>query len=50
VIYPGKVGDADCFRMGSIGRLYPKDIHNLIAAVREVLASMNVALAPALRS
>jgi 2-aminoethylphosphonate-pyruvate transaminase len=50
VIYPGKVGNADCFRMGSIGRLYPEDIRNLIEAVRAVLESMNISLAPAHRS
>ncbi len=50
VIYPGKVGNADCFRMGSIGRLYPEDMQNLVKAVRAVLDSMNVSLAPALRS
>lgn len=50
VIYPGKVGNADCFRMGSIGRLYPDDMRNLIDAVRTVLDSMNVALTSAHRS
>jgi len=47
VIYPGKVGNADCFRMGSIGRLFPEDMHNLVGAVHEVLASMDVVLMPA---
>jgi len=42
LIYPGKVGDADCFRMGSIGRLYPQDIQNLLSAVGETLAAMNI--------
>lgn len=50
VIYPGKVGNADCFRIGSIGRLYPDDVRNLVEAVRVVLDSMNVSLAPAHRS
>jgi 2-aminoethylphosphonate-pyruvate transaminase len=44
VIYPGKVGDADCFRMGSIGRIFPSDIEDLLAAVGAVLARMNVNL------
>ncbi|UCH27040.1 MAG: 2-aminoethylphosphonate--pyruvate transaminase, partial [Trueperaceae bacterium] len=26
VIYPGKLTDADCFRIGNIGRLYPSDM------------------------
>jgi len=50
VIYPGKVGNADCFRMGSIGRLYPEDMRNAVAAVRAVLDSMNISLVPAYRS
>lgn len=50
VIYPGKVGNADCFRMGSIGRLYPEDMRILLDAVRAVLDSMSVSLTPALRS
>ena len=37
VIYPGKVSNADCFRIGSIGRLYPKDMEALVAAVAEVM-------------
>ncbi len=42
VIYPGKVGAADCFRIGSIGRVFPSDVHDLLAAVRRVLRDMNV--------
>lgn len=45
VIYPGKVGNANCFRMGSIGRLYAEDMQNLVAAVRAVLESMDIVLA-----
>ncbi len=44
VIYPGKVGDADCFRMGSIGRIFPSDVEDLLAAVAAVLSRMNVDL------
>jgi 2-aminoethylphosphonate-pyruvate transaminase len=36
VIYPGKVTKADCFRIGTIGNLFPEDIKNLISAIREV--------------
>lgn len=43
VIYPGKVTDAKAFRVGSIGRLFPADVENLLAAVRAVLAEMGVA-------
>ena len=38
VIYPGKVTDADCFRIGNIGRLFPEDMDALLVALREVLA------------
>lgn len=42
VIYPGKVTDARAFRIGSIGRLFPADVTNLLAAIRDVLAEMGV--------
>lgn len=44
VIYPGKLTQADCFRIGSIGQLYPRDMQNLLSAVRDVLTKMNVKL------
>ncbi|KAL6078791.1 2-aminoethylphosphonate--pyruvate transaminase [Balamuthia mandrillaris] len=37
-IYPGKVTKADCFRIGTIGHLFPSDIKELVKAVRLVLA------------
>lgn len=33
VIYPGKVSTADCFRIGTIGEVWPADIDRLLAAV-----------------
>jgi len=42
VIYPGKVSNADCFRIGTIGHIFPQDIRALIAAIRRVLTEMNV--------
>ena len=42
VIYPGKVSDAACFRIGTIGRLFEADVEALLAAIREVLAEMGV--------
>lgn len=33
VIYPGKVTDADTFRIGNIGDVYPADMHRLLTAV-----------------
>lgn len=37
VIYPGKVSNADCFRIGNIGEVYPEDIKRLIAAIKTVM-------------
>jgi 2-aminoethylphosphonate-pyruvate transaminase len=37
VIYPGKVGNANCFRIGCIGRLFPRDMENLVSAMRATL-------------
>jgi len=34
VIYPGKVSDADTFRIGNIGHVFPEDIRDLILAVK----------------
>jgi len=44
VIYPGKVSQADCFRIGSIGRIFPADVRSLLAAIRETLEVMEVVL------
>ncbi|MFT5758964.1 MAG: 2-aminoethylphosphonate-pyruvate transaminase [Alteromonadaceae bacterium] len=35
VIYPGKVSNADCFRIGNIGEIFPEDIVQLLAAVKQ---------------
>lgn len=43
VIYPGKVSKANCFRIGSIGRIFPTDVRALLAAIRETLKEMEVA-------
>ncbi|NRA94947.1 MAG: 2-aminoethylphosphonate--pyruvate transaminase [Planctomycetes bacterium] len=42
VIYPGKVTQANCFRIGTIGRLYPDDIGRLLAAIEATLSDMGV--------
>ncbi|MDR0571171.1 MAG: 2-aminoethylphosphonate--pyruvate transaminase [Clostridiales Family XIII bacterium] len=36
VLYPGKISQADTFRIGSIGEVYPGDMRRLLAAVRDV--------------
>jgi 2-aminoethylphosphonate-pyruvate transaminase len=42
VIYPGKVSDADCFRIGTIGHIFPEDLKALVAAVRQTLNDMQI--------
>ena len=42
VIYPGKVSDANCFRVGTIGQLFPDDLQSLVAAIRRTLEAMQV--------
>lgn len=44
VIYPGKVSNADCFRIGTIGRIFGSDIKALLAAIRDTLDEMNIEL------
>eukprot|EP00041_Stephanoeca_diplocostata_P041446 m.7949 g.7949 ORF g.7949 m.7949 type:complete len:374 (+) comp5987_c0_seq1:685-1806(+) len=44
VIYPGKTTKADCFRIGSIGRLFDTDMENLVSVIRDVLTNMGVTL------
>jgi 2-aminoethylphosphonate-pyruvate transaminase len=44
VIYPGKVGSANCFRIGSIGRLFPGDMRALLDAVHRTLTEMGIAV------
>ena len=40
VIYPGKVSNADCFRIGNIGRIFVSDVKDLLAAIAVVKAEM----------
>lgn len=42
VIYPGKLTKADCFRIGSIGRMFESDMRHLVLAVEDVLRDMGV--------
>jgi len=44
VIYPGKVLNADCFRIGSIGYLFPDDVRHLLTCIKQVCADMNIGL------
>jgi 2-aminoethylphosphonate-pyruvate transaminase len=42
VIYPGKVGQAECFRIGTIGHIFERDVRQLLAAIRTVLDGMGI--------
>ena len=42
VIYPGKVSNADCFRIGNIGRIFESDVSDLLRAIAETLAELGV--------
>jgi 2-aminoethylphosphonate-pyruvate transaminase len=44
VIYPGKVSEGNCFRIGHIGQIFPSDVANLLAAVRTTLNEMGIDL------
>lgn len=35
VIYPGKISDADTFRIGNIGDVFPQDMENLLEAIKQ---------------
>ncbi|MBI3867567.1 MAG: 2-aminoethylphosphonate--pyruvate transaminase [Verrucomicrobia bacterium] len=42
VIYPGKLTQVDCFRIGNIGRLFPQDMEALVTAIRTTLGEMGI--------
>jgi len=42
VIYPGKVSDANCFRIGNIGRIFEADVKALLAAIAETITEMSI--------
>mmetsp|Transcript_44844 Transcript_44844/g.104735 ORF Transcript_44844/g.104735 Transcript_44844/m.104735 type:complete len:421 (+) Transcript_44844:25-1287(+) len=44
VIYPGKLSKGNSFRIGIIGRLFPKDCEQLVLAVRKSCDMMSVPL------
>ncbi|MDP4284937.1 MAG: 2-aminoethylphosphonate--pyruvate transaminase [Bacteroidota bacterium] len=37
VIYPGKLGKTDAFRIGNIGQIFPEDVKALIAVIKDVM-------------
>ncbi len=44
VIYPGKVSNADCFRIGHVGRIFETDVRQLLAAIKDTLSAMDIDL------
>jgi len=41
VIYPGKIGDTPCFRLGHIGRINEHDVRDLLSAIASVKKEMD---------
>ena len=44
VIYPGKLTQADCFRIGNIGQIYLDDIKQLLQSIKTTLEEMGVTM------
>ena len=44
MIYPGKVTDAPCFRIGNIGNLNKTDMQHLLTCIRTVITDMQIPL------
>ncbi|REK25282.1 MAG: 2-aminoethylphosphonate--pyruvate transaminase [Planctomycetota bacterium] len=44
VIYPGKVTDVDCFRIGNIGHVFPDDIRELLTAIGAAVEELGIDL------
>ena len=44
VIYPGKVTEADSFRIGNIGDLHPKDMSDVLECIEKVCREMDLPL------
>ena len=45
VIYPGKLGKTDAFRIGNIGQIFPEDVKALLVAVKDVMEEECIAIA-----
>ncbi len=44
VIYPGKLTQASCFRIGNIGRLFEADMDDLLVAIESTLKEMEISM------
>lgn len=42
VIYPGKLTEAETFRLGNIGEIYPEDVAKIVALFREYVEAQHV--------
>ncbi|MFT5854399.1 MAG: ubiquinone/menaquinone biosynthesis C-methylase UbiE, partial [Verrucomicrobiales bacterium] len=42
LIYPGKLTEVDCFRIGNIGKIFESDIASLLTAIEATLLEMNM--------
>ncbi|HJT80727.1 MAG TPA: 2-aminoethylphosphonate--pyruvate transaminase [Chthoniobacterales bacterium] len=42
IIYPGKVSQTNCFRIGTIGRISVKDVQALVVAIDDVLRDLGL--------
>jgi 2-aminoethylphosphonate-pyruvate transaminase len=47
IIYPGKISQADTFRIASIGRIFEADIRALLAAIGETISEMGLNISAA---
>ena len=41
VIYPGKLTDAEIFRLGNIGEIYPEDVTKIVALFKAYVEKVN---------
>lgn len=47
VIYPGKLGKTDAFRIGNIGQIFNDDVRALVKAIGDVLKEEGIGMRPA---
>lgn len=44
LIYPGKLTDTECFRIGNVGRIFEHDIRQLLQSIEYALKEMDITL------
>jgi len=50
VIYPGKLSDADSFRIGTIGHIFPEDVQALLVAIQRSLEERRISRSQVVRN